>query len=412
MCLFIGVNQFGFGALIPVLPLYAEAFGVPAYAVGLTIAIYGLARMFSAPIAGRLADARGRRLAMAAGGALCTLGNLWCGLASGFPEFVFARFIAGLGAGWVQAVGLIVLADISEPQQRGRMMAIYQGSFLFAVGIGPLPGGWLAQEAGLATPFMAYACASMLAGVVAWFVVEETGRVNRERSTDKRPDDASEESNGFASVPNAVSPSFLKQIKSLLGDRGFVLVCLIGMANAVVRTGGLFHIVPVLAVSKLRLGPGEVGLYLALGSVLGLLASYPTGYLADRFGRKPLIVPSALMTAASFTTFYVAPNASYFAFACALWGVAVAVNGAAPAAYAADHARPGMNAAAMSTFRMMSDVGYVIGPIVLGLVVDFFGPGVGLLSAAALFASIGMIFAFAAPESLSLQTRQNDSRRR
>ncbi|NBT01738.1 MAG: MFS transporter, partial [Betaproteobacteria bacterium] len=163
------------------------------------------------------------------------------GLASGFPEFVLARFIAGLGAGWVQAVGLIVLADISEPQQRGRMMAIYQGSFLFAVGIGPLPGGWLAQVSGLATPFIAYACASMLAGLMAWFVVEETGTMGQ-RSVDRRAQDAGLS----ASTSGAVS--FYSQIKSLLGNRGFALICLIGMANAVVRTGGLFHIVPVLAV--------------------------------------------------------------------------------------------------------------------------------------------------------------------
>ncbi len=37
MCVFIGVNQLGFGALIPVLPLYAQAFGVPASAIGTTI---------------------------------------------------------------------------------------------------------------------------------------------------------------------------------------------------------------------------------------------------------------------------------------------------------------------------------------------------------------------------------------
>ena len=37
------------------------------------------------------------------------------------------------------------------------MMAIYQGVFLFAVGIGPWPGGVLAERAGLAAPFVVYA---------------------------------------------------------------------------------------------------------------------------------------------------------------------------------------------------------------------------------------------------------------
>ncbi|MBK8766158.1 MAG: MFS transporter [Burkholderiaceae bacterium] len=142
MCVFIGVNQLGFGALIPVLPLYAQAFGVPASAIGTTIAVYGLARMLSALPAGRLADLLGRRQSMAIGGLICTLGNLWCALAGSFPEFVMARFVAGVGAGWVQAAGMIVLADISTPAQRGRMMSIYQGAFLSRWASGRFPAAF------------------------------------------------------------------------------------------------------------------------------------------------------------------------------------------------------------------------------------------------------------------------------
>ena len=87
----------------------------------------------SALPAGRLADLLGRRQSMAIGGLICTLGNLWCALAGSFPEFVMARFVAGVGAGWVQAAGMIVLADISTPAQRGRMMSIYQGAHGYPV---------------------------------------------------------------------------------------------------------------------------------------------------------------------------------------------------------------------------------------------------------------------------------------
>lgn len=382
MCVFIGVNQLGFGALIPVLPLYAQAFGVPASAIGTTIAVYGLARMLSALPGGRFADSLGRRPSMAIGGLVCTAGNLWCAFAGSFPEFVAARFVAGLGAGWVQSVGMIVLADISTPVERGRMMSIYQGTFLFAVGIGPFPGGVLAQHFGLASPFATYAVASGAAGVLAWFVVPET----RAYSHKGRP--------GVA--PSTVP--FLRQIRTLASGAGYAMVCLVGLVNAVVRTGGLFNVVPLLAAAKLGLGPGEVGGLLALGSLLGLAATYPAGVLADRYGRKPIIVPSALLTAVAFVAYCVAPSMAWFGVACVLWGVAAAVNGAAPAAYAADHAPPGMNAAAMSGYRMLSDVGYVIGPILLGLVVDWQGAETALLVAAALVGGVGVLFARFAPE--------------
>lgn len=382
MCVFIGVNQLGFGALIPVLPLYAQAFGVPASAIGMTIAVYGLSRMLSALPGGHLADALGRRRSMAIGGAVCAAGNLWCALATSFPEFVAARFVAGLGAGWVQAVGIIVLADISTPAQRGRMMSIYQGTFLFSVGIGPFPGGLLAQHFGLAAPFATYAVATGAAGVLAWFIVPET--------------------RSFAHAGHPPGSGnrmpFLKQMRTLLSGTGYLMVCLMGLTNAIVRTGALFNVVPLLAASKLGLGPGEVGGWLALGSLLGLAASYPAGVLADRHGRKPIIVPSALLTAVAFGVYCWAPSMAWFGVACVVWGVAAAVNGAAPAAYAADNAQPGMNAAAMSGYRMLSDVGYVIGPILLGLIVDGWGAEAGLVAAAVLVGGVGLMFWRFAPE--------------
>jgi hypothetical protein len=47
---------------------------------------------------------------------------------------------------------------------------------------------------------------------------------------------------------------------------------------------------------------------------------------------------------------------------------------------------------------MLSDVGYVIGPIGLGLVVDGFGAEAGLAVAALLVGGVGLLFARFAPE--------------
>ena len=44
MCLLIGVNQLGFGAVIPVLPLYAQSFGVSQAAIGATVAVTKMQR--------------------------------------------------------------------------------------------------------------------------------------------------------------------------------------------------------------------------------------------------------------------------------------------------------------------------------------------------------------------------------
>src|SRR5262249_7255364 len=156
MCVLIGINQLGFGSVVPVLPLYARSFGVSQVAIGLAIAVYGLARFLVAVPVGQLSDQLGRRPVLALGGLVTAAGTLLCAYAPNYPVFVGARFVAGVGAAFVLTAGQIVLADITTPAVRGRAMAIYQGTFLFAVGIGPFPGGVLAQRLRLATPFRAH----------------------------------------------------------------------------------------------------------------------------------------------------------------------------------------------------------------------------------------------------------------
>jgi MFS transporter, DHA1 family, multidrug resistance protein len=383
MCVLVAVNQLGFGGIVPSIALYAGSFGVSASAIGLAIATYGLARFLVAAPSGQLADRIGRRPTLALGGLVTALGNLWCAVASSYPEFVVARFVAGAGAGLILTTGQVVLADITTPERRGRMMAIYQGTFLFAVGIGPFPGGLLAEHLGLAAPFAAYAIAGVGAGLLAWFAVAETRELARNR----------------AHAGGGPRPSFAAQVHLLAVQRGFVLVCGVALINAVARTGGLFSIIPIYGNLRLGISVGAIGFALALGSVAGLFAAYPAGWLADRYGRKLVIAPATIATGGSMLLYCLAPDYLWFTAASVLWGVASAVGGAAPAAYAADSAPPGMNATTMSLYRMLGDAGYVAGPIALGLVADLHGPEAALIIAAGLLIAIGAAFAGLAPET-------------
>ncbi len=384
MCVIIAVTQLGFGSLVPVLPLYAKSFGVSVSAIGLTIAVYGLARFVLAIPCGRLADGIGRRPTLALGGLISALGNFWCALASHYAEFLVARFVSGAGAAMVLTMGAVILADISPPERRGRMMATYQGVFMAAFGIGPLPGGLLAEHVGLAAPFYIYGVASVIGCILAWNAIPETRDFASEHRGEAR----------------ASRLPFLEQVRALTAHAGFLLVSMISLVGAVGRTGALFAIVPLLATVKLGLSAGQVGAGFAMSSLLGLMASYPAGALADRFGRKVVIVPATLLNGASMGVFALTPSLTGFMIACALWGVASAVSGAAPAAYAADTAPAGMNAIAMSSFRMLADLGYVIGPIVLGLLADLRGPEFALWASALLTISVALLFARYAPETV------------
>jgi len=387
MCALIAVNQLGFGSIVPVIALYARSFGVLQSAIGVAIGVYGLARFLIAVPAGQLADRLGRRKVLALGGLITAAGNLLCAIAPDFATFVVARFIAGAGAAFVVNTGQIVLADITTPAQRGRVMAVYQGTFLFAVSVGPLPGGLLAEHFGLPAPFIAYAVAGALAAALAFFSIPETRGLRA--GADPAGDPAA----------TAALPPFITQMRLLTGQVGFVLVCLTSFMGAVARTGGLFNVIPILAHDRLALSADRIGVGLAVASIVGLALAYPSGMMADRYGRKTVIVPATVMSGVSLTLFLFAPTYAWFLAGCVAWSVAAGVGGAAPAAYAADVAPPGMNAAAMSTYRMLSDVGYFVGPVALGLATDLFGADVTLGVTALLLVAVAALFARYAPET-------------
>ena len=381
----IAVNQLGFGAVVAVLALYARSFGVSQSAIGLAIAIYGLARFLLAMPAGKLADRVGRRPALALGGVVSAAGNLVCAYAPTFPLFILGRFVAGAGAALVLIAGTVILADITTPADRGRTMAIYQGVFLFAVGVGPVPGGMLAERFGLVAPFMVYTVTGLVAAALTWFVIPETRRAL-----------------AATAVAAAAPPGFAVQVRLLTAQIGFALVSLISFVSAFARTGALFNVIPVLAHDRLGLSAERIGFGLGLASLVGLALIYPSGVLVDRYGRKVVIVPATLASGASLVVFLLMPSYAWFLAGCVAWSLAVGVSGAAPAAYAADVAPPGMNAAAMSTYRMLADLGYVLGPVALGLITDGFGAGAALATAAVLLVAVAALFARWAPESYSV----------
>jgi MFS family permease len=133
-------------------------------------------------------------------------------------------------------------------------------------------------------------------------------------------------------------------------------------------------------------------------SLGGLLLAYPSGVLVDRFGRKAVIVPATITAGLAATLFGMVPSFAWFLVACGVWAFALGVASDAPGAYAADTAPPGMNAAVMSTYRMLSDAGYVLGPLALGIIADSLGAPTALLVAGSLLFGSAVLFARFAPE--------------
>jgi MFS family permease len=192
----------------------------------------------------------------------------------------------------------------------------------------------------------------------------------------------------------------LQQLGQLRHSHGLMLIGIVGLAAAFARTGGMFNVIPLLAEDEMGLTPEQIGVGLGMISILGLVLVYPSGALVDRFGRKAVIVPSMLLSGLAMVTFSWADSFGTFMLASTFWAAATGISGAAPAAYAADVAPPGMTASAMGMYRTLSDLGYVIGPLALGVIADLLNPDASLYFTAALLGGIGIMFALRARETL------------
>lgn len=378
------VVMVGFGMISPILPLYARTFDVSTAMVGLLITSFGVARLFTNLPAGRLADRIGRRPIILTGPIITATGALLAGFAPTFWLLVGARFVQGLGSAMSATASMAVLADISTPETRGRTMSVFQGSLLIGASIGPSIGGALAGLVGLRGVFFVYAASAFGVAIWARLRVVET----LDLSAPSAP--VTQKSGRFDRAPGGVL--------ALLFNASFLAISLVSIAIFFTRTGARSTIVPLIGSERLGLGAIGIGNVLTVAAVLNVIALPVAGWSIDRFGRKRTIVPSTIVSSLGVFLFAVAPNVTTFVAAAMVLGIGTGIAGPAPAAYVADLARGQSYGTTMGLFRTVSDLGFVVGPVLLGWLADQRSLSFSLYVNSGLLLFAGLVFAVVARE--------------
>lgn len=137
------------GALLPVLPVYiTEQLGLGDVSVGFVIGAYALTGIAFRPIAGWLADSRGRRLVVIIGSLTTAVAGTLLFLPLGIGSLIASRLLLGAGEGAVFTAGSAWVIDLAPPARRARMIGLYGLSVWTGLSIGPLIGQALFQAGG------------------------------------------------------------------------------------------------------------------------------------------------------------------------------------------------------------------------------------------------------------------------
>jgi MFS family permease len=371
----------------PVLPRFALNFGVTVAEVSLLISAFTLARVFLNFPAGALTERIGRRSVFITGGLIAGLASIGSGLVNDFSHLVALRFLTGAGGALAITVQSTIMVDISTRANRGRMMSFSEGIVTVGLFLGPAAGGLLGDALGLRVPFFLSGALTLL--FTAWAVARlpETRGWNAEMEA-------------HLSERVATRAPLLEGLKFMLTDRSYVMIGLVAFANFFTRFGTLFFMLPILAYS-LGMSPGEYGL-VASGIALIHIPLLPlAGSLADRYGRKAVIVPGTILTGITVAAFGLAPNRELFLAAVALYAVMGGIAGLAPSAYLADISPAHLRGMSIGLYRTVGDIAGFIGPIVVGYLAVIWTQGDSVVANGVLVSLVGCIFGVFARESYS-----------
>jgi MFS family permease len=131
----------GFGALLPVLPLFIQEHGIDAAGLGVIVAGWALAKLLLEPVFGWWADRHSRKPLMVAGLVAFAIFSVLPLFVTTFWALFALRFLAGAGAAAYDPAARGMIVDATDESERGEAFGFY-GSFQIAgFVVGPAIGG-------------------------------------------------------------------------------------------------------------------------------------------------------------------------------------------------------------------------------------------------------------------------------
>ncbi|CAA0082656.1 Inner membrane transport protein YajR [Mycolicibacterium vanbaalenii] len=346
------------------------------------IIAFGITKALTNLAAGALTARFSRKQLLLAGWALGVPVPFMLAWAPSWWWIIAANVLLGLNQGLAWSMTVNMKIDLVGPSRRGLATGLNEAAGYVAVGATALLTGYLATSYGLRPVPELIGVVFVAAGLGLSLVVRDTAahlELELSQHTVTEPD----EKNGFWTIFSRTSWK----------DRSLRGASQAGLVNNL-NDGLTWGVFPLL-FTEYGLGLAAVGLIKGIYPLLWGLGQIPTGHLADRIGRKPLIVTGMLVQAAGFVlalTLLAWPLLAGITSAVAL-GIGTAMVYPALIASISDHAHPTWRANALGTYRFWRDIGYAAGALIAGVVADALNLHATVVVAAIMTALSGLLAA-------------------
>lgn len=372
----------GFGALLPILPIYFVEHGVSLPMLGIVVAAWPIARLFGEPLFGWVADRASRTTMMVIGLMLASAFAVAPIFFVGPVAFIVARLGAGMAAAMYDPAARGYLVDANPPDRQGETFGLYGAAQMGGLMLGPAIGGLAAAATGNATSVFWIAGGFVLAaGMLVWARVREIPRVAHRATADA----AGETGPADDGEPLARPTRLFNRL----------LIAAIALGVGSYFAGGTYEVVWSLYLTSLGAGLDMIGLTFFTFALPILLLSPVMGKFIDREGGFFALVVGMAGVAICGALYPLVPEVWFVVLLGLVEGTAFALASPAQFMLVARASPPGRSSTAQGIFGAAGTIGTIVASLSAGFLADmdlrfpFFATGIGTGAALLLGLVIG-----------------------
>jgi len=324
--------------LVPTIPVYLSRFEAKGGEIGFLIGILSVFSLIPRPFIGRALLRIPERTFMIAGAVLYTLSSAAYLLASPFWPFLIVRILQGIGLAFFSTASVALIASIAPEYRRGQIISYYFLSYNFAFALAPYFGMILINQLSFTVLFLVCTALSLCALFITLKLKKGQADVREDKSTQNQP---------FLNrevIPSAVMAFLLNLIWGALGA-----------------------FFPLYAI---RHGVSNPGIFFAFVAITLILGRSLGGRILDIFAREKVIIPCIIVVTASVVILTFSTTLPMFILVAIIFGTGWAFLYPSLVVYAVESSGSARGPA-MSTFTALADLGAGIGPMIMGLILEW-----------------------------------------
>jgi DHA1 family multidrug resistance protein-like MFS transporter len=303
------IVMLGFGAVIPVLPLFVQSQGIDATTLGVIVAGWAIGRFVSEPFFGWWADSHSRKPQMVLSLLLVGVTALLMLVFASAVAFFVLRFIAGIASGMFGPAARGELVDATDKGSRGQAFGYFSAFQMGGFVLGPAIGAFGSSVfGGFAFPFLLMGVLGFASAAFLWRFQKTTPHIVDPLHRQEPVDSALAKTGILATAgaePALVvseEPAAPQQAPiSALFNRTLLAAVIIGFGLQL--TFGIYDVVWPLYLVDLGASIEWVGLTFMLIGLPSMILAPIMGRWVDRFGSIPFVVAGCLVMVGAGITF-------------------------------------------------------------------------------------------------------------